>query len=249
MRTGEAVTASLDAYRHYVLGLEHARVRFDSAQALVEFRRALAIDPHFALPQLEIALLASWHEAPGEDPDARIAAAAAEAGRLPDKERRTILAFRSLLQGDLPAAARQGRELVADYPADKEVLYVAGEALWHGAAPGGPAEAAELFRRALDLDPSFLVAAIHLFEWTARFGPPDEALTRARRAVLVNPGPNSEAMLARALAIAGDMASAVAAARRAASIGEGTHFESSYTLAEVLAQAGRWSEAERELRR
>ena len=106
----------------------------------------------------------------------RIAAAAAEAGRLPDKERRTILAFRSLLQGDLPAAAGQGRELVADYPADKEVLYVAGEALWHDAPPGGPAEAAELFRRALDLDPSFLVAAIHLFGWTARFGPPDEAV-------------------------------------------------------------------------
>ncbi len=249
VRTGEAVTASLEAYRHYVLGLEHARVRFDSAQALLEFRRALAIDPNFALPHLEIALLASWHEAPGEDADARIAAAAAEAGRLPDKERRTILAFRSLLHGELTAAVEQGRTLAADYPTDKEVLYVAGEALWHGGTSTGQEEAAQLFRRALDLDPSFLIAGIHLFEWIARFGPPDEAVARARRAVLVNPGANSEAMLARALAIAGDPASAVAAARRAVAGAEGTHFESSYALAEVLARAGRWGEAERELRR
>jgi serine/threonine protein kinase len=248
-QAGAAVTSSLEAYRHYLLGLEAARVRFDSAQALLEFRRALAIDPHFALPQLEIALLASWHEAPGEDSEARIAAAAAEADRLPDKERRTILAFRSLLLGDLPDAVARGRSLAIDYPTDLEALYVAGEALWHGGTASGPAEAADLFRRALDLDPPLLVAAIHLYEWIARFGPADEAVARARRAVQVAPGPVSEAMLARALAMAGDTPRAIALARRASESAQGTSFEASYALAEVLAHAGRFAQAERELRR
>ncbi|ABC82566.1 serine/threonine protein kinase [Anaeromyxobacter dehalogenans 2CP-C] len=249
VRLQDAVTSSLEAYGHYVRGLELSYDDFDAARALTEFRTALALDPRFALPSLEIAVLASWHEVPGEDGAARIAAAAAEADRLPDKERRTILAFRSFVDGDLAGAEVRFRALASDYPLDKGILYLAGEALWHGGAASGPREAAGLFRRALDLDPAFLVATIHLFQWTDRFGPPDEATARARRAVQARPGPAAFAMLARALAARGHLKAALASARRASSMASGASFEASYALAELLARAGRGEEAARELRR
>jgi tetratricopeptide (TPR) repeat protein len=141
------------------------------------------------------------------------------------------------------------RDLVDAYPLDKEVLYLAGEAHWHGSALGGGAEAAGLLRRALDLDPAYLVASVHLMQWLGRFGPADEAVERARRTARIAPGPMAQANLARALAFAGDGPGALAAAREAVAAGGGQHFESQYALAEILAAAGDPAAAEGELRR
>jgi eukaryotic-like serine/threonine-protein kinase len=246
---GAAVTRNLDAYRHYLLGLQAANETFDVATALREFRAALEADPEFALPHLELATLAGWHDAPDEDPRAHMRAAARQAPRLPDKERRMVLGYQAHVEKRYGVAARLLDALALDYPLDKQATYMAGEAFWHSGSPSGYARAGAHFRTALDLDPAYLVAYIHLYDWLVRFGSHEEALARAERAAKVRPTPEAQSMVARALAANDRWDDAVEAARNALRVSGGDHSESSYALAEVLASAGRLAEAEAELRR
>jgi tetratricopeptide (TPR) repeat protein len=242
------VTRSLDAYRHYLLGQQFANETFDIQAAIAEYKGALKADPDFAMPHVEMAILAGWHDAPDEDPRAHMQAAVRQAGRLPDKERRLVLGYQAFVEHRHAEAARVLDALALDYPLDKEVLYVAGEAFWHGDTPAGFARGAALFRAALDLDPAYLVACIHLFAWLDRFGPREEALARAERAAKLRPSPAAQTMVARALGAVGRWPDAVSAVRNAASVSGGHHFESSSAQAELLFGAGRHAEAEAELR-
>jgi len=246
---GRAVTKSLDAYRHYFVAQHLASTSFQADRALAEYRLALQADPDFALPHIQIALLSAWHEVPGEDPEVHLAAAAARADELPDKERRLLPIAQAYIARRFDEAQPLLRELVDAYPLDKEVLYVAGEALWHGSSPHGPLEAVALFRRALDLDPAYLVASVHLIQWLGRFGPAEEGVSRARRAAQIAPGPMAHATLARALAFVGDAPGALSTAREAAAAGGGQHFESAYALAEILFATGEHGAGEVEIRR
>jgi tetratricopeptide (TPR) repeat protein len=247
--SGTAVTRSLEAYRHYLLGQQFANETFDIPAAIAEYKRALAVDPDFAMPHLEMAILAGWHDAPDEDPLTHMQSAARQAGRLPDKERRLVLGYQAFVENRHRESARILDALVLDYPLDKQVLYVTGEAFWHSDTPAGFARGASHFRAALDLDPAYLVAYIHLFAWIDRFGPREEALARADRAAKFRPSPQAQAMVSRALGAAGRWTEALASARNAASVSGGHHhFESSYAYAEALFGAGYRAEAEEELR-
>ncbi len=243
------VTRNLDAYRHYLLGQQLANETFDVPAAIAEYKAALAADPDFAMPHLEMAILADWHDAPDEDAQSHMDAAARVAERLPDKERRLVLGYKAFVEHRYGEATRILDALALDYPLDKQVLYVAGEAFWHGDTPAGFARAASHFRAALELDPSYLVAYIHLFQWLDRFGPKGEALARAEQAVRFRPSAEAQAMLARALGASDRWPDALTAARRAVSVSGGEHFEAAYALAEVLFGTGDRVEAERALRR
>ncbi|MBS1111704.1 MAG: serine/threonine protein kinase, partial [Anaeromyxobacteraceae bacterium] len=243
-----AVTRNLEAYRHYLLGQQFANETFDVPAAIAEYKAAIAADPEFAMPHLEMAILAGWHDAPDEDQRTHMATAAKSAGKLPDKERRLILGYKAFVEQRYTEATRLLDALALDYPLDKQVLYLAGEAFWHGDTPAGFARAASLFRTALDLDPAYLVAYIHLFEWLDRFGPRGEALARAERAAKLRPSAEAQAMVARALGATDRWPEALTAARSAIAISRGEHFESSYAQAEVVFGAGDHAEAERSLR-
>jgi hypothetical protein len=208
--SGTAVTRSLEAYRHYLLGQQFANETFDIPAAIAEYKRALAVDPDFAMPHLEMAILAGWHDAPDEDPLTHMQSAARQAGRLPDKERRLVLGYQAFVENRHRESARILDALVLDYPLDKQVLYVTGEAFWHSDTPAGFARGASHFRAALDLDPAYLVAYIHLFAWIDRFGPREEALARADRAAKFRPSPQAQAMVSRALGAAGRWTEALA---------------------------------------
>lgn len=243
------VTRNLEAYRHYLLGQQLANETFDVPAAIAEYKAALAADPDFALPHLEMAILADWHDAPDEDAHSHMEAAARVAEALPDKERRLVLGYKAFVEHRYAEATRILDALALDYPLDKQVLYVAGESFWHGDTPAGFARAASLFRAALELDPSYLVAYIHLFQWLDRFGPKGEALARAEQAVRFRPSTEAQAMVARALGASDRWPDALTAARRAVAGSGGEHFEAAYALAEVLFGTGDRVEAERALRR
>jgi tetratricopeptide (TPR) repeat protein len=248
-KVAESITPSLEAYRHFFEAEQVYGASFDAAGALAAYKRALAADPTFALPHLAIAVMAEWHEAPEEDPAAHLTEAARQAHRLPDKERRLILAWKAFTERRFDDARALFRELVEAYPMEVDALYLAGETFWHAGAGGGAEEAAAHFRRALDLDPTYLEAMIHLMQWAARRGEPQEALQRARNAFRIRPEPMTLSMVARAHGFAGDLEAALREARRASELAGGRHFEVSWALAEVLWVAGRREEAEAELRR
>ncbi|HET8733522.1 MAG TPA: hypothetical protein VFM45_07120, partial [Anaeromyxobacteraceae bacterium] len=86
----------------------------------------------------------------------------AAADRLPEKERLSLRAMRASLEKQWAVAGEIRDRVSALYPLDKEAVFLAGVVRYHSEAF---AEAIPYFRRSLQLDPGFRLAAYHL-EWS-----------------------------------------------------------------------------------
>ncbi|MDQ2671158.1 MAG: hypothetical protein M3Y31_11045, partial [Gemmatimonadota bacterium] len=110
----EPPTRSIAAYRAYVEGIE-ARSKWDYAEAVDAFRRAVAADSAFALAYYELSQAVLVEE--GTNPDAPFVALADSALRWsagrPPKERLLIEAFHALMHADLLRARERYERLVA----------------------------------------------------------------------------------------------------------------------------------------
>ncbi len=211
VQLGEAMTRSVEAYQHYLAGLE-ARFRYGlRATALREYLAALELDPSFAAAQGQ---LAGLFHAYGRVDLSMEHWRAAEAGieRMPVKERTILQLQRSfdtetLARWSKDDALRLAGEIEARYPDDKFALVFASGAY---KAFDQPDEAERVLRRVLDLDPGYFVAAWML---NNRLGAA-EALKVARRAVATSRSPVNVWLLAEALRVAGEGAQATATARQ-----------------------------------
>jgi tetratricopeptide (TPR) repeat protein len=233
-----ATTASFEAYAHFFRG-DQAMDATRYQEAIDAYRRALAADPEFALAHYRIAYLGEFT---GLDPAARraaIEAAVRSASRVPAKERLLIEAWKAHVDGDQEQAHRLYDRAVAAYPQDKEVLYMAGDLRFH---EGELTEALALFERALELDPVWEPALMHVMDALADLGRIDELLARTRRWVEKAPGGASYRALAHAEIAAGRFEDAERDARRAFEL-DGNIF-SRVALAEALELAERYGEAE-----
>ncbi|MGC4000118.1 MAG: protein kinase [Anaeromyxobacter sp.] len=238
---------------------QRARAAFteghDVPQARRLLRQALTFDPGSAAVRFQLTLLGDAPEAiAAEDLPAWAAA-------LPEREQRLLAALRARAadarQATTPraqqAAAEEDRRrfdaLVAAYPDDREITFLAGEA---AAERGDLWGAAESYRQTLELDPGHLPALDRRFQaWHALgvWGRADELVRRAQDAVALRPTPASQVYLALAHAMRGDAEEAMQQARRAAA-GESTlSLQVSWRLASVLQDGGAAAEAERVLRR
>ncbi|HSD19303.1 MAG TPA: protein kinase [Anaeromyxobacter sp.] len=233
-----ATTASFEAYAHFFRG-EQAMDATRYQEALEAYRTALAADPEFALAHYRIAYLGEFT---GLDPEARraaIEAAVRSASRVPAKERLLIQAWKAHVDGDQDQAHRLYERAVQAYPQDKEVLYMAGDLRFH---EGELEKALVLFERALELDPVWEPALMHVMDALARLGRIDELLARSRRWIEKAPGGASYRALAQAEIAAGRFGDAERDARRAFEL-DGNIF-SRITLGEALVLAERYGEAE-----
>jgi tetratricopeptide (TPR) repeat protein len=233
-----ATTASFEAYAHFFRG-DQAMDSTRYQEALQEYRAALAADPDFALAHYRIAYLGEFT---GLDPAARraaIEAAVRSAGRVPAKERLLIEAWKAHVDGDEAQAHRLYDRAVAAYPQDKEVLYMAGDLRFHAEELE---EALLLFERALELDPVWEPALMHVTDALGKLGRIDELLARSRRWVEKVPGGASYRALAHAEIAAGRFEDAERNARRAFEL-DGNVF-SRVALAEALELGERYGEAE-----
>jgi tetratricopeptide (TPR) repeat protein len=149
-----------------------------------------------------------------------------------------VQAWKAHFDGRHDAARSLFAALIAEYPGDKTVQYLAGESLFHG--PYQP-ESEALFRRALDLDPGFAPAAAHLRDLLVAQDRAREALDQVRRTVQARRTAAAQIQLVIALAQAGDLVDAVSAAR-AQSSASATGAE--LFAARALAGLGRFEEAE-----
>ena len=104
-----STTASLEAYRAYLTGVEQLN-RWDLAGAERDLQRAIQLDTTFGLAYYKLALTRGWLVGIGDSTaDAAIVRATAYSGNLPAHDRTVINAYRAFLGGNSPRPARPTR--------------------------------------------------------------------------------------------------------------------------------------------
>jgi tetratricopeptide (TPR) repeat protein len=238
IEVAKATTKDYEAWQHYFAGqkLEDAG---EDEDAVLEYTKAVAEDPRFALAHYRIAYLGRWLVT-GEARNAAMAAALREIDRVPAKERLLILAQKAKMDGR-PGDAHALYERAAEaYPQDKEVLFLAGEMY---AEEQRWAEALPWFERVRTLDPVRADAnEWMIYDVLPKLGKHEESLLLAREWAEKAPGTRSQSTLVIALIRAGRPSEAVDAARRLVTIAPGPTIR--WLLASALFAADRFEEAE-----
>jgi tetratricopeptide (TPR) repeat protein len=245
IRLREAVTPSVDAYRHYFLGqdcMERPTVAGSwvaVGRCAEHFRAALSLDPTFALAHHQLAFLLETEAGPGEEVEAHLASALRHLERAPPRERALIRAWKAHVEG-------RDEEALATYEAfadDKQALYLAGDLHYHR---GELAAAVPFFERVLTLDPGAEWPLDHLVNALGVLRR-DEDLRRRVAALRAERSSAARAhAIVRGLVWLGEAGEALEVARGAVASGGGASAEAD--LAGVLSTVGRFEEAEALLR-
>jgi eukaryotic-like serine/threonine-protein kinase len=155
----EVTTSNLEAYQHFFEG-EQLISKLDFKKAEEEFRRAIAIDPNFALAYFRLAYAISWSNI--ERAKEPLETAYRQIDKLPEKERLAVRAQRAYFSHNVDETYKQLEQILKLYPDEKEILFTLGDIRYHF----GEAEKAKpYFERVLKLDPNFKRAMQHLV-WT-----------------------------------------------------------------------------------
>ena len=159
----EPPTRSIEAYRAYVEGIE-ARSRWDIAEAITAFRRAVEADSSFALAYYELsqAVLVEG----GATPDAPFVALADSALKWaearPEKERLLIQAYHALMHADMPLARERYEMLIALDSTIADAWSGLGDAAWLDHTLRTDARGREYFPADLTLALRAYERALHL---------------------------------------------------------------------------------------
>jgi tetratricopeptide (TPR) repeat protein len=218
-----AVTANLDAYRHFYEGRDcldrpsrgPSWNQFDCAG---HFERALAADPEFALAHFELARLKETDGAPASEQRAALAPALRGLERLPAKERDLVLAWKAHVDGQDEEAMAIYRRAATAFPDDKDIAFRAGDLEYHR---GHAREAVPWMERVLALDPEYEYALDHV---VTALGVIDDEAQLDAVAERLSAGPRTPAIL-HALSTARAWQGKLDAAFEAAGLEEetGTH--------------------------
>ncbi|MEE8167070.1 MAG: tetratricopeptide repeat protein, partial [Myxococcota bacterium] len=172
----EITTSSLEALRAYLAGEQRFR-RGLWEEAVEDFTRALDEDSTFALAAIRNSQAYGWTEGFSRRVLEFSQQAERNADRLPPRAAMFIHAFAELLE-QRRSSIEALEALTARYPDHVEARFALGEAYYHfGERAFFDAEKhRQAFRRALELDPSYSPAYIHLIE--DAFARRDSAETR-----------------------------------------------------------------------
>ena len=236
---GSRSDAALDAYRRGLLALRGA------GDACREFARAADADPHFAEAQLRqaICIVDSGDLGRPREPFHK---AAALRDTLVERDRVLLDAFEPILErnpSDAHAAAESLGAAAARFPEDAEIAYQRAVVVNMTSS----ADAAPLYRRAIDLDPGFARAWLGLGSmayFEGRFDEGDRDLDRCLAAA-----PDASICLlfrAEMLAVRGACTDLEATARRMMIL-RADAFQGRQLLASSLVSQGRPVAAIREL--
>ena len=283
IRIAQAFTSSIEAYQAYFEGVDCIErpslgkgwVTLDAACA-GNFRRALALDPTFALAHYQLAFLLGLSNTSSPELPVHLESALRYVDRVPPKEAALIRAWNEHIKGrDGEALAMYGNVL-AEYPEEVHALFISGQLL---VGRGELAAAVPFFEKALSIDPGSewaldslvnaqgalrrhdelraLLARLGEVPRTAAesharvrglvwLGEPRAALEAARGAVERGFGPAAESDLQGALSIAGELAEGEAMLR-ARTATEQFRLATWYSLAGNIGLQGRRAEGLRVL--
>ncbi len=208
----DAVTPSLEAYRHYFLGKDlAARGRLETA--VDEYEEAVRIAPRFAMAKLEIAWIgyfsgsrtrAAAHEL--------VRSASLDATRAPDKEASLIRILDAFFSGQFARSREEIHALDARYAEDRDVAVLTAEVLWWAGEVEG---ALPYFERALRLAPDWDVLRLDYTQGLYYVGRGEEARSKAEAAARQRPTPLTLASAGVASYLAGDVEAGTTSLRAA----------------------------------
>lgn len=199
-----AVTShSLPALKAY-LGGERLMREGRYREAIAAFEEAVREDSLFALAHYRISQAASW-AFQGELSTRAAAQAVRFADRLPERERRLLLAHEAYRQGRAAEALPVLQDLAASYPDDPEVWVRLGEVRIHfGPLLGWRiSEAREPFERTVALDSGSTAALYHLAQLAALDGETGAGLEYTDRALAAAPSASRATQLRLLAALLG----------------------------------------------
>ena len=178
----QLATGNIEAYREYQEGLLAER-RFLLEQAEGSYRRAVELDPEFAIAWLRLGMLAN---VTGQDAVLAFQNADNNKDKATERDRYMIEAmFAANFQRDQAAADSLLRELIDKYPEEKEARYQLG--VFYDATDRDE-EGRAIMREAVRLDPYFAPGINHLAYMAGRAGDAAEADSLSLRYLELEPG-------------------------------------------------------------
>lgn len=178
----QLATGDLEAYKEYQEGLLAER-RFLFEQAEGSYRRAVELDPEFAIAWLRLGMLGN---VTGQESLLAFQNADNNKDKATERDRYMIEAmFAANFQRDLAAADSLLRELIEKYPEEKEARYQLG-VFYDGT--DRDEEGRAIIREAVRLDPYYAPGINHLAYMAGRAGDSAEADSLSLRYIELEPG-------------------------------------------------------------
>jgi len=233
---GDMVTRNVEAYGHYLAGIEADQRDNNWTAAVREQLAAIALDPEFAAAQSKLGEL---YDEFALDSSVPRAVALRHLDRMPEKERLVILADNAATREDAIGAAEQ---LEGRFPEDKIAVAAAARAFF---AAGQTDRARAAWARALKLDPAMLYPLwFHLDDVRGKRGrPTDESIAVCRRAVAVRRNAVTLVTLGLELVEAGKTQEATQLLLEALRVDEGKSASNACLATFGLIFLGRWRDA------
>jgi tetratricopeptide (TPR) repeat protein/DNA-binding winged helix-turn-helix (wHTH) protein len=144
-----AMTNNLEAYRYYSLGVEKAQA-FENSQAIRLLRKAIDLDPQFAMAYARIGYAYAVTDFVPEKGTPYLEKAFQLSDRLTEKDKLYLTSWYAIARGDYPSAIQTSRRIIALYPSEIEAYWRLGRLL-HGEEQ--PEEAVRVLQLGLTVDP------------------------------------------------------------------------------------------------
>jgi tetratricopeptide (TPR) repeat protein/predicted Ser/Thr protein kinase len=210
----EVTTNSIDAYRHYLEGIEYDR-RFYNEEACESFRKALEYDSTFAMAYLNLGW-SSFSLRRFADGVAAVNKASQFRDRVSEKERMYIDSAKSITEGRFDAALATLAQIAAIYPGEKQAYYEMAGTYYY---MGDYENAVRDYRKVIELDPSHKESYNQMAYAYDHLGNFDKSIWAINQYIELSPGePNPYDSRGDLYSYNGDIDNAVASYRKALEI-------------------------------
>jgi serine/threonine protein kinase/tetratricopeptide (TPR) repeat protein len=160
-KVAEVTTTNIEAYQHYFKG-EELLDKIKLAEAVEEFRKAIALDSTFGLAHYRLGYALHLMGGRNQEAKASLQTAVDLIDRIPEKEQylaRAQYAHIGHSEKEMEDGLAIVREMEKIYSHDKEMLFFIGDYSYHNRHY---AASLEYLERVLTIDPQFRRALIHL---------------------------------------------------------------------------------------
>ena len=235
----EVMTKNLEAYRYYSLGVSKAQA-FENAGAVELLRKAIQLDPEFAMAYARIGYAYSVTDFLPEKGRPFLERAFRMSERLTEKDRLYVAAWYAIARQDYASAIQTLRRIVDQYPSETEAYARLGRLLFREERPN---ETIAVVQRGLAIDPEAKDLYNVLGVCFLGLGRYDEAIAAHQRYVQLAPSePNAHDSLGMSYQQSGWYDKAAGEYNAALSLDP--EFEPAIIhLGDVYTQQGRYREA------
>jgi tetratricopeptide (TPR) repeat protein/DNA-binding winged helix-turn-helix (wHTH) protein/TolB-like protein len=238
----DVTTNNLEAYRYYSLAIEKAHT-LQTTEAIDLLRKAVALDPEFAMAHAGIGYVYAVAWAFGDEARPHLEQAFRLTHRLTEKDRLYVTAWYAIAQLDYPGAVRILRQIVAQYPLEVEAYLRLGRLL---AGEQQMEAAVDVLRAGLAVDPDACQIHNALGSTLSELGRHDEAIAALQHGLGVAPDvPNTHDNLGLSYQWAGRYDSSMREYERASALDPQFELARKHR-ANLYFQLGRYRDAIRE---